>query len=120
MSHSVLIPLSSWLLDRVLGDPPNRWHPVAWQGRFLAWAEGRIQGPGGRGQGSGVRDQESVELPERSPAVVRGTQSKHVLSAVEGDAALSAPPLPLGSDFARFVWGAGVVLAGIGLSAGAA
>jgi len=41
MSHSVFVPLSSWLLDRALGDPPNRWHPVAWQGRFLAWAEGQ-------------------------------------------------------------------------------
>ncbi|MGQ9554654.1 MAG: adenosylcobinamide-phosphate synthase CbiB [Anaerolineae bacterium] len=33
-----ILPLA-WLLDGTLGDPPNRWHPVAWQGRFLAWAE---------------------------------------------------------------------------------
>ncbi len=39
MQHDILIPALSWLLDRALGDPPNRWHPVAWQGRFLRWAE---------------------------------------------------------------------------------
>jgi adenosylcobinamide-phosphate synthase len=33
------VPLLALGLDLVLGDPPNRWHPVAWQGRFLAWAE---------------------------------------------------------------------------------
>ena len=28
-------------LDLVWGEPPDRWHPVAWIGRALAWAEGR-------------------------------------------------------------------------------
>ncbi len=51
MLRNPLIPLVSWLLDAVLGDPPNRWHPVAWQGRFLAWAEEHA--PGGRSQESG-------------------------------------------------------------------
>ncbi len=34
-----LVPLLALALDAILGDPPNRWHPVAWQGRWLAWAE---------------------------------------------------------------------------------
>jgi adenosylcobinamide-phosphate synthase len=31
-------PLVASILDQVLGDPPNRWHPVAMQGRLLGWA----------------------------------------------------------------------------------
>lgn len=60
-------PILASLLDRALGDPPNRWHPVAWQGRFLAWAEGRRLGA--RGWGLGVEEQRSavggrqVDLP---------------------------------------------------------
>ncbi|RMG91530.1 MAG: cobalamin biosynthesis protein CobD [Zetaproteobacteria bacterium] len=27
------------LLEHVLGDPSNRWHPVAWFGRWAAWLE---------------------------------------------------------------------------------
>lgn len=45
MNETIWTPLTAWLLDRFLGDPPNRWHPVAWQGRFLAWLEA-----GGRGR----------------------------------------------------------------------
>jgi adenosylcobinamide-phosphate synthase len=26
-------------IDRILGDPPNRWHPVAWMGSFIRWGE---------------------------------------------------------------------------------
>ncbi|MBI4609083.1 MAG: cobalamin biosynthesis protein CobD [Candidatus Rokubacteria bacterium] len=33
------------LLDLALGEPANRWHPVAWVGRGLAWARER----GGKG-----------------------------------------------------------------------
>ena len=40
-----LIPLLALALDAALGDPPNRWHPVAWQGRWLAWAEGHAPAP---------------------------------------------------------------------------
>jgi adenosylcobinamide-phosphate synthase len=32
------------VLDLVLGEPPARWHPVAWLGRALDWAEGRAPG----------------------------------------------------------------------------
>ena len=31
----------AWAWDRLLGEPPDRWHPVAWLGRLL--------GPLGRG-----------------------------------------------------------------------
>jgi adenosylcobinamide-phosphate synthase len=27
------------LMDMLWGDPPNRWHPVAWIGQGIAWAE---------------------------------------------------------------------------------
>ncbi len=27
-------------LEWLLGDPPNRWHPVAWFGRWAGWCEG--------------------------------------------------------------------------------
>ncbi len=64
----VWTPLLALGLDLAWGDPPNRWHPVAWQGRLLAWA--------GR----------------QAPAC----------------------------EQARFLYGAGVVVAGAGLSALAA
>ncbi|MBS0452070.1 MAG: cobalamin biosynthesis protein CobD [Proteobacteria bacterium] len=34
-----------WLalvIDRVLGEPPVRWHPVVWMGHYLGWAGRRI------------------------------------------------------------------------------
>jgi adenosylcobinamide-phosphate synthase len=31
-------------LDLALGEPPDRWHPVAWVGRILGWAEHRVGG----------------------------------------------------------------------------
>jgi adenosylcobinamide-phosphate synthase len=30
-------------LDLALGDPPNRWHPVAWLGRLIAWGRCRLE-----------------------------------------------------------------------------
>lgn len=36
--------------DVMLGEPPLRWHPVVWIGRYLSWAARRVQpsGPAGR------------------------------------------------------------------------
>ncbi len=34
--HAILVVVLAVALDRSLGDPPNRWHPVAWIGRVLA------------------------------------------------------------------------------------
>ncbi len=31
-------------LEWLLGDPPSRWHPVAWFGRWAAWCERRLYG----------------------------------------------------------------------------
>ena len=36
------VSLLAYCLDRVTGDPPNRWHPVAWQGRAVFFASGPI------------------------------------------------------------------------------
>ncbi len=37
-----LLPWLSVLLDEVCGDPPNRWHPVAWLGSAIARVEQRV------------------------------------------------------------------------------
>ncbi len=36
-----LVPVLALALDLLLGDPPNRWHPVAWMGTAIAAAERR-------------------------------------------------------------------------------
>lgn len=36
-------------LDLTLGDPPNRWHPVAWLGRLIGWGRCRLE-RGSRGR----------------------------------------------------------------------
>ena len=37
---AVLVALA---VDRWLGEPPVRWHPVVWMGNFLGWAGHRVQ-----------------------------------------------------------------------------
>ena len=37
---AVLVALA---VDRWLGEPPVRWHPVVWMGNFLAWAGHHVQ-----------------------------------------------------------------------------
>ncbi len=44
---AVLLALA---LDRLLGEPPARWHPVVWMGRYLGWIGPRIA-PRGPQQG---------------------------------------------------------------------
>jgi adenosylcobinamide-phosphate synthase len=34
--HAIVVVVLAVALDLVVGDPPNRWHPVAWIGRVLA------------------------------------------------------------------------------------
>lgn len=34
---ALAVPLAL-LVDRLWGEPPERWHPVVWMGRYLAWA----------------------------------------------------------------------------------
>lgn len=33
-----MVPALALAIDRSLGEPPARWHPVVWMGRYLAWA----------------------------------------------------------------------------------
>ncbi len=35
-------PALAIAIDRLLGEPALRWHPVAWMGRWLAWAGERL------------------------------------------------------------------------------
>ncbi len=39
MIRRIPVLLLALLLDEFFGDPPNRWHPVAWMGRFIARAQ---------------------------------------------------------------------------------
>ncbi|MDX8395024.1 MAG: CobD/CbiB family cobalamin biosynthesis protein, partial [Mariprofundaceae bacterium] len=36
--------LLALILEWLLGDPPNRWHPVAWFGRWVSWCESFLYG----------------------------------------------------------------------------
>ena len=36
------VPALALAIDRVLGEPAARWHPVVWMGRYLAWAGARV------------------------------------------------------------------------------
>ena len=36
------VPALAIAIDRLLGEPGVRWHPVAWMGRWLAWAGERL------------------------------------------------------------------------------
>ena len=39
LAAAVLVALA---LDRWLGEPPARWHPVVWIGHYLGWAGRRV------------------------------------------------------------------------------
>src|SRR5688572_33085667 len=39
---AVIAVLFAFWLDRALGEPPVRWHPVVWMGKYLGWLGGRI------------------------------------------------------------------------------
>lgn len=39
--HAITVVLLAVALDLAVGDPPNRWHPVAWMGRALAAGRAR-------------------------------------------------------------------------------
>ncbi len=38
----VAVLAAAVVLDIVVGDPPNRWHPVAWLGALIATARRRL------------------------------------------------------------------------------
>ena len=39
---AVIAVLFAFWLDRAFGEPPVRWHPVVWMGKYLGWLGGRI------------------------------------------------------------------------------
>lgn len=41
MLEFLVVLAGALLLDALVGDPPNRWHPVAWMGAFIRSVEGR-------------------------------------------------------------------------------
>ena len=41
MSNMRRLVLAALLLDWLVGDPPNRWHPVAWMGALIGWLRAR-------------------------------------------------------------------------------
>jgi adenosylcobinamide-phosphate synthase len=40
--HAVLVVVLAVGVDLVFGDPPNRWHPVAWMGRAITYGRARL------------------------------------------------------------------------------
>jgi adenosylcobinamide-phosphate synthase len=46
--HALAVAAALWLalaIDRWLGEPPTRWHPVVWMGQYLGWIGSRIAPP---------------------------------------------------------------------------
>jgi adenosylcobinamide-phosphate synthase len=39
---AVIAVLFAFWLDRAFGEPPVRWHPVVWMGKYLGWLGGHI------------------------------------------------------------------------------
>ncbi|MBZ0169405.1 Cobalamin biosynthesis protein CbiB [Candidatus Methylomirabilis lanthanidiphila] len=58
MTDAAVVLLLALVLDLLLGEPPNRVHPVAWMGGWLYWVERAAQGRTSRSQlfmgGAGV------------------------------------------------------------------
>lgn len=50
------VPALAIAIDRLLGEPPLRWHPVVWMGRWLSWAGQRL---------APAVDDSSVQSPRR-------------------------------------------------------
>ena len=42
--------LLALLIDLTVGDPPNRFHPVAWMGNLIGWAQRPAPKTGHRAQ----------------------------------------------------------------------
>ena len=42
MAVALAMLLLAFALDHWFGEPPARWHPVVWMGRYLGWAGARI------------------------------------------------------------------------------
>ena len=42
MAQALAILLLAFAIDLAFGEPPTRWHPVGWMGRYLSWMGGLI------------------------------------------------------------------------------
>ena len=84
--------LLALLLDRALGDPPNRWHPVAWMGGAIARAQ------------------------RRAPAAGRGRPFAYGFALVAGGSALAAGiGRVLGASITRMPAGPGLLAEALAL-----
>jgi len=48
LEHTLVVAAALWLtlaIDRWLGEPAVRWHPVVWMGQYLGWIGSRIAPP---------------------------------------------------------------------------
>jgi len=48
LEHALAVAAALWLtlaIDRWLGEPAARWHPVVWMGQYLGWIGSRIAPP---------------------------------------------------------------------------
>lgn len=94
------------LADRLFGEPPVRWHPVVWMGRYLAWAgRGLTALPPRRALAGGLLAWCAGALPLVALAVLLEVAVARLVAA-----ALQRWPLPLPLG--------GAVLAGAALAVG--
>jgi adenosylcobinamide-phosphate synthase len=45
LDHALALVAALWIalaVDRWLGEPPARWHPVVWMGKYLGWIGSRV------------------------------------------------------------------------------
>lgn len=92
--------LSLWLafaIDRWWGEPPARWHPVVWMGRYLGWAGERVAPRSGEAQ-----------VPQRS--FVRGA-----LAWCLGAAVVTGIAIALQAWLAQLPWWAAGLLGALAL-----
>ena len=51
LDHALALVAALWIalaVDRWLGEPPARWHPVVWMGKYLGWIGSRMAPRAGR------------------------------------------------------------------------
>lgn len=55
LPYAIAIPVLALLIDLVLGEPPNRFHPVVWIGRIIGFLDRRVRrGSAAREKAAGV------------------------------------------------------------------
>ena len=64
LPYAIAIPVLALLIDLLLGEPPNRFHPVVWIGRTIGFMDGRV------GRGSAAREKAGGVLVMLVPALL--------------------------------------------------